>query len=119
MSQVNGDAQTIYTFFCDGVPYFLMNVVQIAVLAVIMFIFNPLLAFISLVTLPFFVVTVRFVFKRLGNLHAKRYSSSRSMNSALGDILGGMRVVKAFSREKNEIKAASAERRDASAENEK
>ena len=104
MSQVNGDAQTIYTFFCDGVPYFLMNVVQIAVLAVIMFIFNPLLAFISLVTLPFFVVTVRFVFKRLGNLHAKRYSSSRSMNSALGDILGGMRVVKAFSREKNEIK---------------
>ena len=104
MSQVNGDAQTIYTFFCDGVPYFLMNVVQIAVLAIIMFIFNPLLAFISLVTLPFFVVTVRFVFKRLGNLHAKRYSSSRSMNSALGDILGGMRVVKAFSREKNEIK---------------
>lgn len=45
MTQVNNDAQTIYWFFCDGFPWFLVNVVQVLALVVIMFILNPLLAF--------------------------------------------------------------------------
>ena len=36
-------------------------------------------------------------------LHAKSYSGSRKLNSQLSDVLQGMRVVKAFSNEKNEI----------------
>ncbi len=103
MTQVNSDAQTIYWFFCDGFPYFLINVVQVVALVVIMFILNPLLAFLSLITIPAFVFIVKFVFERLDKLHAKRYSSSRAMNGALSDILGGIRVVKAFSKEKNEV----------------
>ena len=47
---------------------------------------------------------VNFIFKRLDKLHAKRYSSSRAMNGALSDVLGGIRVVKAFSKEKNEVR---------------
>ena len=104
MTQVNNDAQTIYWFFCDGFPWFLVNVVQVLALVVIMFILNPLLAFLSLITIPAFVIVVKFIFDRLDKLHAKRYSSSRSMNGALSDILGGIRVVKAFSKEKNETK---------------
>ncbi|MCI8388002.1 MAG: ABC transporter ATP-binding protein [Clostridiales bacterium] len=103
MTQVNNDSQTIYWFFCDGFPYFLINVVQVIALVIIMFIFNPLLAFLSLITIPAFVFFVKFVFEKLDKLHAKRYSSSRSMNGALSDILGGIRVVKAFSKEKNEV----------------
>ena len=103
MNQVNNDAQTIYWFFCDGFPWFLVNVVQIIALVVIMFILNPLLAFLSLVTIPLFVILVKFIFAKDDKLHAKRYSSSRAMNGALSDILGGIRVVKAFSKEKNEV----------------
>ncbi len=103
MTQVNNDAQTIYGFFCDCVPYFLINIVQIIALIIMMFVFNPLLAFLSLITIPFFAMSVRFIFTRLDKLHAKRFSSSRSLNGALSDVLGGIRVVKAFSREKNEV----------------
>ena len=104
MNQVNNDAQTIYWFFCDGFPYFLINVVQIIALVVIMFILNPLLAFLSLITVPCFCVLVKFIFTKDDKLHAKRYSSSRAMNGALSDVLGGIRVVKAFSKEKNEVR---------------
>lgn len=103
MNQVNSDARTIYWFFCDGFPYFLVNITQIIALVIIMFILNPLLAFLSLITLPLFVVLVKFIFGKDDKLHAKRYSSSRAMNGALSDILGGIRVVKAFSKEKNEV----------------
>lgn len=104
MTQVNNDAETIYGFFCDGLPYFLVNIVQIIALVVIMFLFNPLLAALSLITVPIFALIVRYIFKKLDKLHAKRFSSSRAMSSTLSDVLGGMRVVKAFSKEKNEIK---------------
>ncbi len=103
MNQVNNDANTIYWFFCDGFPWFLINVVQIIALVIIMFVLNPLLAVLSLITLPLFVVLVKFIFTKDDKLHAKRYSSSRAMNGALSDVLGGIRVVKAFSKEKNEV----------------
>ena len=31
MTQVNNDSNTIYYFFCDGIPYFLINIIQVVV----------------------------------------------------------------------------------------
>jgi len=104
MAQVTNDANTIYWFFCDGVPYFLVNIVQIAVMLVIMLIMNPLLTLLALVTVPLVFVSIRMLFDKMGKLHAKRWTKSRGMNAILSDVLSGMRVVKAFSKEKDEIK---------------
>ncbi|MBR4960104.1 MAG: ATP-binding cassette domain-containing protein, partial [Clostridia bacterium] len=103
MAQVTNDANTIYWFFCDGVPYFLVNIVQIAVMLVIMLIMNPLLTLLALVTVPLVFISIRLLFDKMGKLHAKRWAKSRGMNAILSDVLSGMRVVKAFSKEKDEI----------------
>lgn len=103
MTQVNEDSNTIYYFFCDGVPYFLINVVQVAVVCVLLFIENPLLAALSLVTVPIFFLLILRSYRMEMKLHAKNYSGSRALNSQLSDVLGGMRVVKAFSQEEAEI----------------
>ena len=104
MTQVNEDANTIYGFFCDGLPHLLINVVQVIVLVILLFIMEPLLAFLSLITIPAFLLLVRWMFRRERMLHAKRYSHSRQMNSFLADVFSGMRVVKAFSKEEQEIR---------------
>ena len=103
MTQVNEDSNTIYYFFCDGIPYFLINVVQVAVVSVLLFIENPLLAALSLITVPIFFLIILRSYRMEMKLHAKNYSGSRSLNSQLSDVLGGMRVVKAFSQEEAEI----------------
>jgi ATP-binding cassette subfamily B protein len=103
MTQVNNDSNTIYYFFCDGVPYFLVNVVQVVVICVILFVENPLLAFCSLITVPLFFILILKSYRKSMKLHAKTYSGARKLNSQLSDVLQGMRVVKAFSNEKNEI----------------
>ena len=103
MTQVNNDANTIYGFFCDGVPYFLINIVQVVVLCIILFVMNPLLAALSLLTIPLFFLVLRKFYRTSIKYHARNYSSSRSMNSLLSDVLSGMRVVKAFSKEDEEI----------------
>lgn len=104
MTQVNNDSNTIYYFFCDGIPYFFINVVQVIVVGVILFVENPLLAALSLATVPIFFLIILKSYRTEMKLHAKNYSGSRSLNSQLSDVLGGMRVVKAFSQEEAEIR---------------
>lgn len=102
MTQVNNDSNTIYSFFCDDIPLFLINIVQVSVLCVILFSMSPLLAAMSLVTVPIFFFLLRTTYATSKKLNAVKYSGTRSMNSGLADVLGGMRVVKAFSKEHTE-----------------
>ena len=104
MTQVNNDSNTIYYFFCDGIPYFVINIVQVIVICIVLFIENPLLAVLSLATVPIFFLIILKSYRTEMKLHAKNYSGARRMNSQLSDVLGGMRVVKAFSQEEAEIK---------------
>lgn len=103
MTQVNNDANTIYDFFCNILPHFLVNVVKVVVLIVLLFLINPLLAVCALLVIPVSLTVMRLSFAQNRKLHARRFSSQRSMTSFLSDELSGMRVVKAFSKEKAEI----------------
>ncbi len=107
MTQVNEDSNTIYMFFCDILPYFVVNVVKIAVLAVLLFLIEPKLALLGLATVPLYFLMMRSVYRREKKLHAVRFAGSRQLNSFLSDILSGMRIVKAFAREKDEIQRFS------------
>ncbi len=103
MTQVNEDANTIYGFFCDGVPYLIVSLAQVIVLVVLLFLIEPLLALLALITVPLFFLALRRLFHNERRLHARRYSNSRSMSGFLSDVFSGIRVVKAFSRERAEI----------------
>lgn len=102
MTQVTRDANTIYWFFCDGVPFYLVNIIQIVVVVIIMAIMNPFLTALTLITVPFLFFGMKILFRKMDKFHIKRWTRSRQMNSILSDILSGMRVVKAFSKEKDE-----------------
>ena len=103
MTQVNDDANTIYSFFCDILPHLIINIVKVAVLTVLLLIINPLLAAIALITVPVYFLMIQGIFRTQKKLHARRFTGARQLNSFLGDVLSGMRVVKAFSREQDEI----------------
>ena len=72
-------------------------------LIVLLFLIQPLLAVLALITVPLFFLLLRWLFRNERKLHARRYSNSRQMSGFLGDVLSGFRVVKAFSREQAEI----------------
>ena len=103
MTQINEDANTIYTFFCDGVPYMLINIVQVVVLSVLLFMMQPMLALVSLITVPAFLFFIKWMYAKQRLYHARRFAGSKQMNSFLADVFSGMRVVKAFSKEDVEI----------------
>ena len=104
MTQVNDDSATIYEFFCDGLPYLIVNLVQVVVLAILLFSIQPLLALLALLPVPLFFLLMRTMFRRERKLHARRFSGSSRLSAFLSDVLSGMRVVKAFSQEGSEIR---------------
>ncbi len=104
MTQVNNDANSIYWLFVDGLPYFLINTVQLVTVFIIMLILNPLLAVLSVSVVPVFASIIVKLIAKMRTLFAKRYASNRAMNSTLSDALSGVRVVKAFAREEEECK---------------
>lgn len=112
MTQVNSDSLTLYWFFCDGFPYLVLNVVQLAVIMCVMLSQNLVLALYTFVTIPLFFLAFKFIFNIFDKLHAKGYSKRRSFNSLVSDVLNGMRVVKSFSREDEELNRFGKRNRD-------
>ncbi len=103
LTQINADATTLYWFFCDGVPYFLSNIVQIVGILVIMFTIHPMLTVVIFLPMPVLFVGYALVLRHFKKLQAESYSKRSKFNSILSDVLGGMRIVKAFSREETEV----------------
>ncbi|MBQ4101329.1 MAG: ATP-binding cassette domain-containing protein [Oscillospiraceae bacterium] len=103
MSRVLNDSDNIYWFFVDVIPYTVTNAVKIIGLAAIMFWLNPYLAAIALVAICLTEFLSERFNKKRRKLHRKRYRAVRSTYSIVSDTLNGQRVVKAFSREENEI----------------
>ncbi len=102
MNQVNNDSNRIYWFFVDGLPVIIINAVQFITVFIIMMCINPLLTLLSLLMVPVVAILIGKLFRHSQKLHFRRYSKERSMNGLLSDLLTGIRVVKTFSREKNE-----------------
>jgi len=104
MVQVNNDANTIYWFFCDGIPYFVTNSIQLLGVLIIMFLINPILTVAIIIIAPLFFIGYKLIMRSFRKLHAKSYSKNRSFNGMVADVFAGFRIVKVFSKEELEIK---------------
>ncbi len=103
MSQVDNDSEAIYWLFCDGLPYYIINIVQIVAVLVLMTVINPVLTLLSVITIPPALFVYVRLFHHSRKLHAKRWTKRRIMTGVLADSLSGVRVVKAFAKEKQEV----------------
>ena len=104
MTQVNRDSTTLYWFFCDGFPFLVLNIIQLTVIICVMFSQNFVLALYTFITIPIFFGTFKILNNVYDKFYAKAFSKGRSFNSLVSDVLNGMRVVKSFSREDEEVR---------------
>jgi ATP-binding cassette subfamily B protein len=102
MTRVNGDANNVYHFFIDGIPYLFTSSFTFIGVLVIMFSISWKLTLLVFVSIPIIVLgywLVMMFFRRL--YHANWVYASR-MHSLLSDALYGQRVIKAFTQEDSE-----------------
>lgn len=103
MTRVNDDAMQLQNFFHDGLPFFIVNSLQIVAIVTVMMTLNWKLALVLLIPTPAIVLFVAKVYPKLWKIFTRRHMKNRALNAVLNDTLTGFRVVKAFGREDAEI----------------
>ncbi|MDD9985241.1 MAG: ABC transporter transmembrane domain-containing protein [Spirochaetaceae bacterium] len=103
MVRVNHDSMNLSGFFIDGLPFFVVNLVQIVAIVAVMVALQPGLALLLLLPAPVVVLIVKRVFPKLWRLFGRQHRSLAILNGVVDDSLSGVRVVKAFGQEQQEI----------------
>ena len=103
MVRVNHDSMNLSMFFIDGLPFFVVNLVQIVAIVAVMVALQPGLALLLLLPAPAVVLIVKRLFPKLWRLFGRQHRSLAILNGVVDDSLSGVRVVKAFGQEQQEI----------------
>jgi len=103
MQQFNSDTNTVYQFFINDIHYFFISSFKIIFATVIMLTISPALTGIVLITVPIFLFAFTKVRGYFREIWSKWFSYNRDMGGTLSDVLSGVRVVKVFSKEKEEV----------------
>lgn len=103
MTRINNDANHLQYFFHDGLPYFIVNILNLVGIGIILFIMNWKLTLIVLIPSPLVVLFIKKMFPKLWRLFGRQFRKASQMNTLINDTLTGMRVVKAFGKESSEV----------------
>jgi len=103
MNRVNRDANNIYWFFVDGMPFLFVNVLLFIGIITLMFVLDARLAIIAIAVIPICVLFFRLLFRFFRMFHHKDWVYNSQMNSMVSDAVNGQRVIKAFARESEEV----------------
>ena len=102
MNRVNRDANNIYWFFVDGVPFIIVNVFTFTGIIILMSLLNFKLALICIAVLPVALIMFKVLLGVFQYFHHKNWVYNSQLNSMVSDSVNGQRVIKAFAREDEE-----------------
>ncbi|MDD2431438.1 MAG: ABC transporter transmembrane domain-containing protein [Bacillota bacterium] len=104
MNRVNQDANNIYWFFVDGLPYVVVNLFTFTGVIILMCVLNVKLALICFVILPIAIIFFRILWSIFRRFHHKNWVYNSQLNSMVSDSVNGQRVIKAFAKEDTEAR---------------
>jgi ATP-binding cassette subfamily B protein len=102
MSRVNQDANNLYWFFVDGLPYLVVNILSFTGVITLICLLNWRLALVVVFIMPTSVILFRLLWTMFRRFHHKFWVYGSQMNSMVSDSVNGSRVIKAFAREDEE-----------------
>lgn len=104
MTRINNDAQDIQYFLNDGIPHFIMNLINLIGILIIMLMHSPMLALFVFLPVPIIIYFIKTAIPKFKKYKWNAWAKRSRINSIINDVLTGMRVVKAFGREGSEVK---------------
>lgn len=103
MSRIGEDIDNIWRNISFGIRIFIENIIYFVVATSILFYLNWKLAIISLVTMPAIAYFAMKLEKKIGEAYDRISDQAAVLNTTAQENIAGVRLVKAFAREKHEI----------------
>lgn len=105
MERVTRDSNNIYWFFVDGFPYLIGNAITVIGIIIIMFATSVKLTVITLLASTVIFVCYPLFHKLFKKMHHKVWVQHSKLTSKVSDNINGHRIIKAFSKEDDELDA--------------
>lgn len=103
MERVTRDANNIYWFFIDGLPYVIVSIITIVGVLGFMFAMSWQLTLIVLLMVPILWGCLLLGDKIFTRLHHRQWMYNAKLSSMVSDNINGQRIIKAFSKEDREL----------------
>jgi ATP-binding cassette subfamily B protein len=103
MSRIGEDVDNVWRSISFGIRLFIENIIYFVIASVILFNINWKLTLICMVTMPPIAFLALKLEKKIGETYGKLSDQSVMLNTAAQENIAGVRLVKAFAREKHEI----------------
>ncbi|MGE5614613.1 MAG: ABC transporter ATP-binding protein [Bacillota bacterium] len=103
MSRIKEDTENVMHALCFGAMLFLEQSIYFIIASVILFTINWKLALISLLSMPAIEIVVFKLERKIGAVYGRISDQRAVLNTTAQQNIAGVRVVKAFGREKHEI----------------
>lgn len=103
MSRMTNDIDNVWRSVSFGMGLFIENVIYFAIASVILFSLEWRLAIVSLFTMPIIAFLAMKLEKKIGTAYEKLSDQGAVLNTTAQENIAGVRLVKAFGREKHEI----------------
>ncbi len=103
MERVTRDATNVYWFFIDGLPYLVISSVTVVGVLIIMFVTSSRLTVAVLAVAVIVGVLYPVFSKAFLRLHHRVWVKNASLSSKVSDNINGHRIIKAFSKEEDEL----------------
>jgi len=107
MSHVLADTELFEQFIAHAIPDVVVNVITLVGVSAVLFSINPQLALLSLVPIPLVVASLQIYAKRVRPAFRARQKELGDLSATLNDNLSGIREIKAFTREAQELSRVS------------
>lgn len=103
MERVTRDSNNIYWFFVDGFPYLIANGITVAGIILIMFKTSVKLTLMTLAAASLILVCYPLFDRAFRKLHHRVWVQNSRLTSKASDNINGHRIIKAFSKEDDEL----------------
>lgn len=103
MSRIGEDVDNVWRSVSFGIRLFIENIIYFVIASTILFFLNWQLTLICLVTMPPIAWLALKLEKKIGESYGKLSDQGVMLNTAAQENIAGVRLVKAFAREKHEI----------------
>ncbi len=103
MERITRDSNNIYWFFVDGFPYLISSAITVVGIILIMFTTSVKLTLMILAAAAVIVIVYPIAEKKFRKLHHRVWVQNSRLTSKVSDNINGHRIIKAFSKEENEL----------------
>ncbi len=103
IARVTRDTESLENVIMEGAQFFVANILLLLAIGIVLFSMNWLLALLVLVPVPIVALLSRWFWKRIHNVWHRYWHARQQLTAVLSDSLSGIRVVRAFAQEPQEV----------------